>query len=193
MSKSLPARVARILVPLLLVAATAFAAEAPRRQPRLEDFIAEPGSTQRFQPFMLHADWWVGLDQRTRLDTLVFVLENGARTCKVLDRDSTWAVDYTWVYPHRVFPPRWYDARDLIATGDSLGLADDLDLQFTFGTMRLAVRARTLAQATAEAYRQWPPRLPPQLEGRLKVKLERARKALEGRPEAADDHTNHPH
>jgi hypothetical protein len=25
------------------------------------------------------------------------------------------------------------------------------------------------------------------------VKLERARKALEGRPEAADDHTNHPH
>src|SRR5262249_44425769 len=73
--------------------------------PRLEDFIAEPGSTA---PFMLHADLWQGIDQRARLDTLVFVLQNGARTCQVLDRDSTWAVDYTWVYPHTLLPPRWY-------------------------------------------------------------------------------------
>src|SRR6266516_1316292 len=66
--------------------------EPPAKQPRLVDLIAEPGSTQ---PFMLHADMWLGIDQRAKLDTIVFVLENGARCCKVLNRDSTWAVDYT--------------------------------------------------------------------------------------------------
>ena len=165
------------------------AAPAPRAsQPRLEDFIAEPGSTQRFQPFMLHADYWQGLDRRARLDTIVFVLENGARCAQVMDRDSTWAVDYTWVYPHNLLPPRWYDARSLIHTGDSLKLPDDADLKLTFGTMRLGVHAGSLGQATSEAYRNWPTTMPPALQGRLKLKLDRARKALAGKPdtEASD-------
>ncbi len=158
----------------------ATATKTPARQPRLEDFIAPPGSTQRFQPFMLHADLWVGIDQRAKLDTIVFVLANGARACQVLGRDSTWAVDYTWVYPHRLLPPRWYDARSLIATGDSLRLADDADLDLTFGTLRTAVRAGSLQAAEAEAYRLWPAEMPPALRGRLKLKLERAKKALAG-------------
>src|SRR5258706_7150988 len=107
--------------------------QLPPHAPRLEDFIAESGSTA---PFMLHADLWQGLDQRAVLDTIVFVLDNGARTCKVMSRDSTWAVDYTWVYPHTLLPQRWYDARSLIQTGDSLKLADDADLKLTFGTLR---------------------------------------------------------
>ena len=151
---------------------------APARQPRLEDFIAEPGSTA---PFMLHADLWQGIDQRAKLDTIVFVLDNGARTCKVLDRDSTWAVDYTWVYPHTLLPPRWYDARSLIRTGDSLHLADDADLKLTFGTLRTAVHAGSLKQATGEAYSHWPTAMSPALQGRLRLKLDRAQKALEGR------------
>src|SRR5437016_5465122 len=101
-------RFGRALVAVLLVAAACAASHAgppaaarpaalpaPARTPRLEDFIAESGTTA---PFMLHADLWLGLDQRARLDSIVFVLDNGARCCKVLDRDSTWAVDYTWVY-----------------------------------------------------------------------------------------------
>ncbi len=159
----------------------ATSAGPPAKQPRLEDFIAEPGSTQRLQPFMLHADLWVGIDQRAKLDSIVFVLDNGARCCQVLDRDSTWAVDYTWVYPHNLLPPRWYDARSLLHTGDSLKLADDADLKLTFGTLRMGVRAKTLQQATAEAYRLWPTKLPPSFPGRLKLKLERARKTLEGK------------
>src|SRR5215831_13343331 len=77
----------------LLGAVAALAAAPPQElpQPRLEDFIAEPGSTQHFQPFMLHADLWLGIDQRSKLDTIVFVLENGARCAQVLNRDSTWA------------------------------------------------------------------------------------------------------
>jgi len=149
--------------------------------PRLEDFIAESGSTT---PFMLHADYWLGIDQRVKLDTLVFVLDNGARCCEVLNRDSTWAVDYTWVYPHSLLPPRWYDARSLIHTGDSLRLADDADLQLTFGTLRVGVHAGSLKQATTEAYRLWPTEMPPALRGRLKLKLERAQKALAGKPSA---------
>lgn len=159
----------------------ATSAGPPAKQPRLEDFIAEPGSSQHVQPFMLHADQWLGLDQRAKLDTTVFALENGARCCQVLDRDSTWAVDYTWVYPHNLLPPRWYDARSLLHTGDSLKLPDDADLKLTFGTLRVGVRAKTLKQATAEAYRLWPTELPPSFPGRLKLKLERAKKALEGR------------
>src|SRR5437762_1896959 len=180
-------RIARALVPFLVVAAAGAAscmaappaprvtppprAEAPAapgtagRQPRLEDFIAESGSTS---PFMLHADLWQGIDQRAKLDTIVFVLDNGARCCKVLNRDSTWAVDYTWVYPHSLLPPRWYDARSLIRTGDSLHLADDADLKLTFGTLRTAVHAGSLRGATAEAYRLSPADIPPVLAGRLK-------------------------
>jgi len=166
----------------LLMCVAALAPAAPRagvppRDTRLEDVIAAPGSTA---PRMLHADLWQGLDQRVKLDTLVFVLENGARTCKVLDRDSTWAVDYTWIYPHTVFPERWYDPRGLLRTGDSLRIADDADLVCTFGTLRVAVHAGTLAQATAAAYRDWPTDMPLALKGRLKLKLERAKKALRG-------------
>ncbi len=152
----------------------------PVRQPRLEDFIAEPGSSQKFQEFMLHADLWLGLDQRAKLDTIVFSLENGARTCQVMSVDSTWAVDYTWVYPHDRFPPRWYDARGLIHTGDSLKLDDAADIRLTFGTLRVGVRGRTLKQATAEAYRLWPHEIPPALRGRLQLKLDRAKKAMAG-------------
>jgi hypothetical protein len=168
------------LAALASSAPTAPPAPAPVPQPQLQDFIAEPGSSQKFQPFMLHADLWVDLDQRAKLDTIVFALENGARTCQVLKKDSTWAVDYTWVYPHDRFPPRWYDARDLIRTGDSLKLDDAADIRLTFGTLRVGVRAKTLKQATAEAYRLWPRQIPPELQGRLKLKLERARKSLAG-------------
>ena len=187
---------ARMLLPLVLLIVCAAGPAAPghaqrsgQPAPRLEDFIAEAGSTA---PFMLHADLWLGIDQRAKLDTIVFVLENGARCCKVLDRDSTWAVDYTWVYPHTLLPPRWYDARSLIHTGDSLRLADDADLKLTFGTLRVGVRARTLAQATTEAYRLWPPEMPPALRGRLKLKLDRAQKALaEKRDSAPGDSLRH--
>jgi hypothetical protein len=169
-----------LLLLLSLAGVVAASAEPSVRQPRLEDFIAEPGSRQQFQPFMLHADLWVGIDQRAKLDSIVFVLDNGARACRVMNRDSTWAVDYTWVYPHDRFPPRWYDARSLIRTGDSLRLEDAADIRLTFGTLRTAVHAGNLAQATAEAYRHWPTTIPPALQGRLKLKLDRAKKALRG-------------
>ena len=167
--------------------ATPPASSADRtKPPRLEDWIAEPGSTQKIQPFMLHADQWVGgIDQRATLDSIVFVLENGARCCKVMNRDSTWAVDYTWVYPHNLLPPRWYDARQLFAVGDSLHLPDDADLKFTFGTLRMGVHAGSLKQATSEAYRLWPTQMSPALAGRLKLKVERARKALDAEKDAA--------
>jgi len=170
------------------VAALAAFAGTPVRQPRLEDFIAPPGSQQPIQPFMLHADLWRGIDQRARLDSTVYVLENGARCCRVLNRDSTWAVDYTWVYPHTLMPRRWYDARSLIRTGDSLKLADDADLKLTFGTLRIGVRANSLAQATREAYRQWPTEMPPELSGRLQLKLQRAENALAGKKDT-EPHT----
>jgi len=159
----------------------------PVPQPRLVDFIAPPGSTQKFQPFMLHADLWVGIDQRAKLDTIVFVLDNGARCAQVRNHDSTWVVDYTWVYPHTVFPPRWYDAKSLVKTGDSLKLADDADIRLTFGTMRMAVHAGSLKQATSEAYRLWPAEMPPELRGRLKLKLDRAKKALAGKTDTEPD------
>jgi hypothetical protein len=185
----LPLRTAALLLGLTLLGASpapdrpssaAPARPQPLPQPRLEDFIAEPGSTLRFQPFMLHADLWLDLDRRAKLDSIVFVLENGARCAQVMDHDSTWAVDYTWVYPHSLLPPRWYDARSLIRTGDSLKLADDADIKLTFGTLRIGVHAGSLKQATAEAYRLWPAEMPVALRGRLKVKVERAKKALAG-------------
>ena len=199
---SLPARTraaAMACASLLLLLAVAAASPpapggspAPPKQPRLEDFIAPPGSTQKFQPFMLHADLWLGIDQRAKLDSIVFVLVNGARTCQVMNRDSTWVVDYTWVYPHNLLPPRWYDARSLIHTGDSLKLADDADVQFTFGTLRLAVRATDLKSAEAEAYRRWPREMPSELRGRLKLKVERARKALAGEKDTEPKHAPPP-
>jgi len=170
-------------------AAPSAAPGAPGKQPRLEDFIAPPGSVQKFQPFMLHADYWVGLDQRAKLDSIVFVLDNGARCAQVMDKDSTWAVDYTWVYPHTLLPPRWYDAKGLLKTGDSLKLADDADLQLTFGTMRVGVHAGSLKQATNEAYRLRPVEMPPALRGRLKLKVDRAKRALEGKPDAEPSET----
>jgi len=169
------------LVFVVLVAASPpRSAPQPREvpQPRLEDFIAEPGSTQRLQPFMLHADLWEGIDKRAKLDTIVFVLENGARCAKVTNRDSTWVVDYTWVFTHNLLPPKWYDARGLIRAGDSLGLPEDAAITFTFGTLRKAVHAVTLGEATVEAYRQWPSEMPVALRGRLRQKLERAQKAM---------------
>lgn len=171
-------RAARVLLPVVVFVAT-FAARpaAPVRPPRFDDVIAEPGSTS---PYMLHADLWLGIDQRAKLDTLVFVLDNGARTCKVLNRDSTWAVDYTWIYTHTVLPERWYDPREMIRVGDSLNVANDAEPEFTLGTLRIGVRAGSLAQATSEAYRLWPPEIPPALRGRLKLKLERAKKARMG-------------
>ena len=199
----------RRTVTLLLVALACLGAQAPAAtqpppagsqsavpqaavpQPRLEDFIAPPGSSQKFQPFMLHADLWLGLDQRAKLDTIVFVLDNGARCAQVLNKDSTWAVDYTWVYPHTLLPPRWYDARSLIKTGDSLKLADDADLQLTFGTLRMGVHAGSLKQATSEAYRLWPTEMPPALRGRLKLKVDRAKKALAGKTDTEPDSLGH--
>ncbi len=182
MSRPILPRHIRVFVPVLglaiLVAASY--AEPPVKQPRLEDFIAEPGTTTAFKPFMLHADMWLGLDRREKLDTIVFVIDNGARVCQVLKRDSLWAVDYTWVYPHSVLPPRWYDARTLIRTGDSLAVPDTADIKLTFGTLRVGVHAGAAAQAEAEAYRLWPTEMPPGLRGRLKVKLERAKRALLG-------------
>lgn len=179
-------RVGASLALVLSVVALVHAAPAPRtgftpRDTRLEDVIAAPGTTA---PRMLHADLWQGLDQRVKLDTLVFVLENGARTCKVLDRDSARAARCagrsTCSPPPTVLPARWYDPRSLIRTGDSLRIADDADLVCTFGTLRTAVRARTLAQATAAAYQAWPTEMPLALRGRLKLKLERALKTLRG-------------
>ena len=197
---TLPAvpRALRVFVPVLLVlaacavghaASSSPASPPPARQPGLEDFIAESGTTT---PFMLHADLWQGIDQRAKLDSIVFVLDNGARCCQVLNKDSTWAVDYTWVYPHTLLPPRWYDARSLIHTGDSLKLADDADLKLTFGTLRVGVHAGSFKQATAEAYRQWPSEMSPALRGRLKLKLDRAQKALAGKPDTEPaDSTRH--
>lgn len=154
------------------------AAVAPARQPRLEDYIQPPGSTQRLEPFMLHADQWIGTDQRAVLDTIVYALENGARCCRILNADSLWAVDYTWIWPHSVFPPRWYDARALFAAAESLHVSDDAEVVFTFGTLRMGVGAKTFEQARAEAIRRWPAQMPRSLAGRLELKLDRARKAL---------------
>ena len=50
----------------------------------------------------------------------------------------------------------------------------------------MAVHAGSLQQATSEAYRLWPTEMPKALAGRLNLKLDRARKALEA--EAAKKH-----
>ena len=169
---------------LVVLAGLALGAAPPIEAPHLEDFIAPPGTMQPMKPFMLHADLWVGIDQRARLDTTVFVLENGARCCRVVNADSLWAVDYTWIYPHDVLPSRWYDARELLRVGDSLKIGDDAAIRFTFGTCRIAVRAKTYEQAHAEALRLWPQAMPERLKGRLRLKLERANEALKRQEES---------
>ncbi len=184
-SASVP-RAAALTLGFLVTLVTTLAALPPRPapaaepQPNLTDFIAPPGSKQTFRPFMLHADLWVGIDPRARLDSTVYALEKGARCCRVLSADSLWAVDYTWLYPHGVLPPRWYDADALMRVSDSLKVGDDALITFTFGTCRIGVRAKNFEQAHAEALRLWPAEMPVRLRGRLKLKLERAEKALHG-------------
>ena len=145
----------------------------------LEDFIAPPGTRQVYRPSMLHADLTTGYDRRAPLDTVVYALENGARCCRVPGLDSGWVVDYTWVYPHQGMPPRWYDAEDLLRVGDSLGLGESSRVVFTFGTYRVGVHAGSFEQARAEAHRLRPRVMPRALAGRLRLKLERAREALQ--------------
>lgn len=146
--------------------------------PDLRDITAPPGTRQVSRPSMASADLVTGYDRRAPLDTVVYALENGARCRRVLGLDSVWAVDYTWVYPHRGMPPRWYDAEDLLRVGDSLGLGDSSNVVFTFGTYRVGVRAESFEQARAEAKRLRPHSMPRALAGRLRLKLERAREAL---------------
>ena len=168
--------VAAFVTAALLAGASLVAAE----EPNLVDYIAPPGTKQSLKPFMLHADLWVGIDQRAKLDSTVYALERGARCCRVLNADSLWAVDYTWVYPHDVLPRRWYEPAELLRVGDSLRVADDAEIRMTFGTCRIGVRAKSYEQAQLEATRLRPAEMPPRLVGRLKLKLDRAKKALAG-------------
>lgn len=177
------ARAAHIAAALGLAILAILTSGAARHDetPRLVDFIEPPGTPGRLKSFMLHADLWLGIDARAKLDSIVFALENGARCCQVLNADSLWAVDYTWIYPHNLMPPRWYDAQELFRVGDSLRLGDAAEIQFTFGTCRIGVRAGNYAQAHIEALRHWPVIMPEPLKGRLKLKLERAKKAISGK------------
>ena len=171
---------ARVTLALACLAAVALGtAGTVLPDPRLEDFIAPPGTRQTLKPFMLHADLVTGYDRRAPLDTVVHVLENGSRCCRVLGLDSTWVVDYTWVYPHKGMPSRWYDAKDLLRVGDSLGLGEDSEIVLTFGTYRVGIRAGSLEQARSEAKRMRPKAMPPALAGRLRLKLERAQEAMD--------------
>jgi len=145
----------------------------------LQDFIAPPGTRQIYKPSMLHADYTTGYDRRMPLDSVVYALDNGARCCRVMGKDSLWVVDYTWVYPHQGLPKRWYDAEDLMRVGDSLGLGDSAPVVLTFGTYRTAIHARSFEQVRSEAKRLRPRQMPPELSGRLRLKLERAQKALD--------------
>ena len=145
----------------------------------LQDFIAPPGTRQIYKPSMLHADLVTGYDRRAPLDSVVYTLDNGARCCRVMGLDSTWVVDYTWVYAHQGLPKRWYDAEDLLRVGDSLGIGDSSPIVLTFGTYRIGVHAGSLEQVRSEAKRLRPPVMPPALAGRLRLKLERAEQALE--------------
>ena len=53
------------------------------------------------------------------------------------------------------------------------------------------MRAKTLAQASSEAYRLWPPEIPPALLGRLKLKIERAKKARMGLKDTEPEFEKH--
>ena len=174
------ARAARVLIPLACMAVMFLVGRAGSEQPdhNLQDFIAPPGTRTITKPSMLHADLITGYDRRFPLDSVVYALENGSRTCRVIGLDSTWVVDYTWVYPHRGMPKRWYDADDLLRVGDSLGLGDTSNVVFTFGTYRIGVHAGSFEQARSEARRLRPKTMPTALAGRLRLKLERAEEAL---------------
>jgi hypothetical protein len=174
------ARAARVLIPLAFLAAALLIGRAGSEPPEhnLQDFIAPPGTRTITKPSMLHADLITGYDRRFPLDSVVYALENGSRTCRVLGLDSTWVVDYTWVYPHRGMPKRWYDAEDLLRVGDSLGLSDTSNVVFTFGTYRIGVHAGSFEQARSEAKRLRPKTMSTALAGRLRLKLERAEEAL---------------
>jgi hypothetical protein len=174
------ARATRVLWLLAVAALAALSAHAGNDSGdfNLQDYIAPPGTKQSMKTSMLHADLSKGYDRRVPLDTVVYALENGSRCCRLIGRDSAWVVDYTWVYPHRGMPKRWYDAEDLIRVGDSLRLGDDAEVVVTFGTYRLGVHAGSYEQASSEAKRLRPKTMPTALAGRLKLKLERAEKAL---------------
>jgi len=144
----------------------------------LQDFIAPPGTRQIYKPEMLHADLATGYDRRAPLDTVVYTLDNGARCCRVLGFDSLWVVDYTWVYAHQGLPRRWYDAEDLLRVGDSLHVSDATPIVLTFGTYRMGVHAGSFEQVRSEANRLRPREMPRALVGRLRLKLDRAEKAL---------------
>jgi hypothetical protein len=158
----------------------------------LQDFIAPPGTRQIYKPSMLHADLITGYDRRAPLDSVVYQLDNGARCCRVLGRDSLWVVDYTWVYAHQGLPKRWYDAEDLLRVGDSLGIADSVKIVLTFGTYRIGIHAGGLEQVRSEARRLRPRVMPPALAGRLRQKLERAEEALKREAAAGDPPTRKP-
>ena len=148
----------------------------------LAELLAPPGTRQVGVATMLHPDLTVGYDRRAPLDSVVHTLENGARCRRVLGRDSAWVADFTWVYPHRGLPARWYDVNDLLRVGDSLGLGDTSDIVLTFGTLRLGVRAGDLDQARTEVEHLRPSAMPRALVGRLRLKLERARERLQPAP-----------
>jgi len=97
----------------------------------------------------------------------------------VIGFDSLWVVDYTWVYPHQGLPKRWYDAEDLLRVGDSLGINDSSPVVLTFGTYRIGVHAGSFEQVRSEAKRLRPRVMPQPLAGRLRLKLERAQRALD--------------
>jgi len=182
------ARLLWLLVIPVLAALDAFAGTAAHDF-NLQDYIAPPGTQQSLTPSMLHADLTVGYDRRAPLDTVVYALENGARCCRVTRLDSTWVVDYTWVYPHKGMPKRWYDAENLLRVGDSLRLGDDAEVVVTFGTYRIGVHAGSYEQARSEANRLRPKEMPQALAGRLRLKLERAQAALDRQAAAASGAT----
>lgn len=173
----------RPLIPIAGLLAAMVAGRAASEEPTLgiADLLVEPGTRQVMTAAMMRTDLWMGLDRRLPLDSVVYALNNGARTFRVLRGDSLWAVDYTWVYPHSALPPRWYDARELIRVGDSLALSESTNVVVTFGTCRIGVRAHNFEEAKLEAERLRPPGMPPALAGRLNWKLDQARKVLSGK------------
>lgn len=175
----------RRLVPVAGLFVAMIAANAASDEPErgIADLMVRPGTRQIMKPSLMRADLWLGLDRRVRLDSVVYALPNGARTCRVLGVHSLWAVDYSWVYPHTGLPSRWYDAADLFRVGDSLALSETTKVVVTFGTCRIGVRARNYNQARREAERLRPPVMPARLAGRLKLKLERAHNVLIGKPD----------
>lgn len=174
----------RVLLPALGLVAVALACRGASAEPErgIADLLVEPGTRRVIQPALMHADFWWNLDRRVQLDSVVYALDNGARCCRVLGRDSLWAVDYSWVYPHSGLPSRWYDAEDLFRVGDSLALSETTKVVITFGTCRTAVKAHDFASARREAERLRPRTMPPGMSGRLKFKLDQARQALAGKP-----------